>query len=132
MCLSLSVSISSFSQVGARDSKKKLKDHYIVRIQPTMVKEKQTIDESAPIFVMNEDKTIYGELKLRDNPCMHPELIKIIKEKGWKGLLGFFNVICSPDENNNGTKGRGSSKQEQGKNMTILINSKQILPIRAW
>ena len=97
-----------------------------------MVKEKQTIDESAPIFVMNEDKTIYGELKLRDNPCMHPELIKIIKKKGWKGLLGFFNVICSPDENNNGTKGRGSLKQGQGKNMTILINSKQILPIRAW
>ena len=115
-----------------RDSKKKLKDHYIVRIQPTLVREKQTIDETAPIFVMNEDRTIYGELKLGDNPCMHPELIKIIKKKGWNGLLGFFNVICSPDENNNGTKGRGSLKQGQGKNMTILINSKQILPIRAW
>ena len=97
-----------------------------------MVQEKQTIDESAPIFVMNEDRTILGELKLRDNPFTHPQLIKIIKKKGWKGLFGFFNAICDPDENNNGTKGKGSSKHGQGKNITILINAKQILPIRAW
>ena len=115
-----------------RDSKKKLKDHYIVRIQPTLVPGKQTIDVIAPIFVMNEDRTILGELKLRDNPFTHPQLIKIIKTKGWNGLFGFFNAICDPDENNNDTDGKGSSKQGQGKNTSILINVKQILPIRAW
>ena len=115
-----------------RDAKKKLKKHCVVRIHPSLVPGKQTIDVIAPIFVMNEDRTILGELKLRDNPFTHPQLIKIIKTKGWNGLFGFFNAICDPDENNNGTDGKGSSKQGQGKNTSILINVKQILPIRAW
>ena len=56
----------------------------------------QEVDEEGPLFVRNKAGTLVGKLEQSSNPTIHAELVAMIKEKGWQGMLGFFHAIYEP------------------------------------
>ena len=56
----------------------------------------QKVDEKAPLLVRNKAGTLVGKLEQSRNPTIHAELVAMIKEKGWQGMLGFFHAIYEP------------------------------------
>ena len=81
----------------------------------------QEVDENGPLFVRNKAGTLVGKLEQSSNLSVHAELVAMIKEKGWKGMLGFFHAIYDPM-----TGARVKNTVE------IKINPKIILPVNTW
>ena len=81
----------------------------------------QEVDEEGPLFVRNKAGTLVGKLEQSRNPTIHAELVAIIKEKGWQGIMGFFHAIYVP------------MPGERVKNMVeVKINPKIVLPVGTW
>ena len=81
----------------------------------------QKVDEKAPLLVRNKAGTLVGKLEQSRNPTVHAELVAIIKEKGWQGIMGFFHAIYVP------------MAGERVKNMVeVKINPKIVLPVGTW
>ena len=81
----------------------------------------QTVDEKAPLLVRNKAGTLVGKLEQSRNPTIHAELVAMIKEKGWQGIMGFFHAIYVP------------MAGERVKNMVeVKINPKIVLPVNTW
>ena len=88
---------------------------------PGAVLTRQIVDEEAPLLVRNKTGTLVGKLEQSRNPTIHAELVAMIKEKGWQGMLGFFHAIYEPK-----TGARVKNIVE------IKINPKIILPVNTW
>ena len=105
------------------------KDHFVGKVEPALRKwgtvvgpvTLQEVDEKGPLFVRNKAGTLVGKLEQSSNPTVHAELVAMIKEKGWKGMLGFFHAIYDPM-----TGARVKNTVE------IKINPKMILPVNTW
>ena len=105
------------------------KDHFVVKVEPALRKREsmigavtsQKVDENAPLLVRNKTGTLVGKLEQSRNPTVHAELVAIIKEKGWQGIMGFFHAIYVP------------MAGERVKNMVeVKINPKIVLPVGTW
>ena len=102
------------------------KDHFVVKVEPALrsvagAVTLQEVDENGPLFVRNKAGTLVGKLEQSSNLSVHAELVAMIKEKGWKGILGFFHAIYDPM-----TGARVKNTVE------IKINPKIILPVNTW
>ena len=102
------------------------KDHFVVKVEPALRKwesvagavTSQKVDEKAPLLVRNKTGTLVGKLEQSRNPTVHAELVAMIKEKGWQGIMGFFHAIYVP------------MAGERVKNMVeVKINPKIVLPV---
>ena len=81
----------------------------------------QEVDGEGPLFVRNKAGTLVGKLEQSSNPTIHAELVAMIKEKGWQGIMGFFHAIYVP------------MAGERVKNMVeVKINPKIVLPVGTW
>ena len=106
------------------------KDHFVVKVEPALRKwesvlgaavASQKVDEEAPLLVRNKTGTLVGKLEQSRNPTIHAELVAMIKEKGWQGIMGFFHAIYVP------------MAGERVKNMVeVQINPKIVLPVGTW
>ena len=106
------------------------KDHFVVKVEPALIKlgtvvgaavALQEVDEEGPLFVRNKAGTLVGKLEQSRNPTIHAELVAMIKEKGWQGIMGFFHAIYVP------------MAGERVKNMVeVKINPKIVLPVGTW
>ena len=81
------------------------KDHFVVKVETALIKlgtvvgaavALQEVDGEGPLFVRNKAGTLVGKLEQSSNPTIHAELVAMIKEKGWQGMLGFFHAIYEP------------------------------------
>ena len=106
------------------------KDHFVVKVETALIKlgtvvgaavALQEVDEEGPLFVRNKAGTLVGKLEQSRNPTVHAELVAMIKENGWQGMLGFFHAIYEPK-----TGARVKNIVE------ININPKIILPVNTW
>ena len=95
---------------AGRDSNEKPKSHFVVKVQIPMMD-----DGGAPLSIYNKDTSFQTMLYKENNEYVHEELVKNIKEKGFHGLKGYFQVIFKADN-----PGR------------FKINSSMILPNEAW
>ena len=113
----------------SESSRVEKKDHFVVKVEAALRKEKsvagavthQKVDKKAPLFVRNKAGSLVGKLEPSSNPTIHAELVAMIKEKGWQGMLGFFHAIYDPM-----TGARVKNTVE------IKINPKIILPVNTW
>ena len=105
------------------------KNHFVVKVEPALRKwesvsgavTSQKVDEEAPLLVRNKTGTLVGKLEQSRNPTIHAELVAMIKEKGWQGIMGFFHAIYVP------------MAGERVKNMVeVKINPKIVLPVGTW
>ena len=106
------------------------KDHFVVKVETALIKlgtvvgaavALQEVDEEGPLFVRNKAGTLVGKLEQSRNPTIHAELVAMIKEKGWQGIMGFFHAIYVP------------MAGERVKNMVeVKINPKIVLPVGTW
>ena len=106
------------------------KDHFVVKVETALIKlgtvvgaavALQEVDEEGPLFVRNKAGTLVGKLEQSRNPTIHAELVAMIKEKGWQGIMGFFHAIYVP------------MTGERVKNMVeVKINPKIVLPVGTW
>ena len=104
------------------------KEHFVVKIQGSLAKvekfKRQKLDEKAPLLVRNKAGTLVGNLEKTENPSIHAELVAVLKEKGWKGIVGFFHAFYLP-----GPAPRGTMMENI---VELNINPKKILPVDSW
>ena len=104
------------------------KEHFVVKIQGSLAKDEkfkcQKLDEKAPLLVRNKAGTLVGNLEKTENPSIHAELVAVLKEKGWKGIVGFFHAFYLP-----GPAPRGTMMENI---VELNINPKKILPVDSW
>ena len=104
------------------------KEHFVVKIQGSLAKDekfkRQKLDEKAPLLVRNKAGTLVGNLEKTENPSIHAELVAVLKEKGWKGIVGFFHAFYLP-----GPAPRGTMMENI---VELNINPKKILPVDSW
>ena len=106
------------------------KEHFVVKIQGSLVKDKeirrhrQKLDKKAPLLVKNKAGSLVGNLEKTENPSIHAELVAVLKEKGWKGIVGFFHAFYLP-----GPAPRGTMMENI---VELNINPKKILPVDSW
>ena len=104
------------------------KEHFVVKIQGSLAKDEelkcQKLDEKAPLLVRNKVGSLVGNLEKTENPSIHAELVAVLKEKGWKGIVGFFHAYYLP-----GPAPRGTRMENI---VELNINPKNILPVNSW
>ena len=104
------------------------KEHFVVKIQGSLAKDEefkcQKLDENAPLLVKNKAGSLVGNLEKNENPSIHAELVAVLKEKGWKGIVGFFHAFYLP-----GPAPRGTMMENI---VELNINPKKILPVDSW
>ena len=104
------------------------KEHFVVKIQGSLAKDEefkcQKLDENAPLLVRNKAGSLVGNLEKNENPSIHAELVAVLKEKGWKGIVGFFHAFYLP-----GPAPRGTMMENI---VELNINPKKILPVDSW
>ena len=104
------------------------KEHFVVKIQGSLAKDEefkcQKMDENAPLLVRNKAGSLVGNLEKTENPSIHAELVAVLKEKGWKGIVGFFHAFYLP-----GPAPRGTMMENI---VELNINPKKILPVDSW
>ena len=100
------------------------KSHFTVEVQSAVKSIFQVFDEDGPLLVRNKDKTVMGELHQEDNPVGN--LVRMIKENGWKGLRGHFFAIFDPKDN---IKIKNADEKH---NFKLKINTQKIQPIETW
>lgn len=104
------------------------KEHFVVKIQGSLAKDEefkcQKLDENAPLLVRNKAGSLVGNLEKTENPSIHAELVAVLKEKGWKGIVGFFHAFYLP-----GPAPRGTMMENI---VELNINPKKILPVDSW
>ena len=104
------------------------KEHFVVKIQGSLAKDEefkcQKLDENAPLLVRNKAGSLVGSLEKTENPSIHAELVAVLKEKGWKGIVGFFHAFYLP-----GPAPRGTMMENI---VELNINPKKILPVDSW
>ena len=96
------------------------KNHFVVKVQAGVVA-RPTRD---PLLVYNKDRSLLGNLHREEQEVVYDMLVGKIREAGYKGLKGYFYVICSGE----GTK----SCKKKGKLHNIKINTEKILPVENW
>ena len=105
-----------------------IKEHFVVKIQGSLAKDEdlkfQKLDEEAPLLVRNKAGSLVGNLEKTENPSIHPELVAVLKEKGWKGIVGFFHAFYLP-----GQAPRGTMMENI---VELNINPTKILPVDSW
>ena len=102
------------------------KSHFTVEVQSAVKSIFQVFDEDGPLLVRNKDKTVMGELHKDDNPVAHGNLVRMIKENGWKGLRGHFFAIFDPKDN------MKIKNADEKHNFKLKINTQKIQPIETW
>ena len=104
------------------------KEHFVVKIQGSLAKDEefkcQKLDENAPLLVRNKAGSLVGNLEKTENPSIHAELVAVLKEKGWKGIVGFFHAFYLP-----GPAPRGTMMENI---VELNINPKKMLPVDSW
>ena len=104
------------------------KEHFVVKIQGSLAKDEefkcQKLDENAPLLVRNKAGSLVGNLEKTENPSIHAELVAVLKEKGWKGIVGFFHAFYLP-----GPAPRGTMVENI---VELNINPKKMLPVDSW
>ena len=104
------------------------KEHFVVKIQGSLAKDekfkRQKLDEKAPLLVRNKAGTLVGNLEKTENPSIHAELVAVLKEKGWKGIVGFFHAFYLP-----GPAPRGTMVENI---VELNINPQKMLPVDSW
>ena len=104
------------------------KEHFVVKIQGSLAKDEefkcQKLDENAPLLVRNKAGTLVGNLEKTENPSIHAELVAVLKEKGWKGIVGFFHAFYLP-----GPAPRGTMVENI---VELNINPQKMLPVDSW
>merc|ERR1719470_554377 len=112
------------------------KKHFVIKVQIT-----QDMPEGwlpAPVvpggpgealFVYNKDRSLCGHLEREGGDEVYDQLVKGIREEGFKGQKGFFYAIYTG-------KGIAIRESEGKKNLTpvvkIKINPEKILPVEKW
>ena len=104
------------------------KEHFVVKIQGSLAKDEefkcQKLDENAPLLVRNKAGSLVGNLEKTENPSIHAELVAVLKEKGWKGIVGFFHAFYLP-----GPAPRGTMVENI---VELNINPQKMLPVDSW
>ena len=104
------------------------KEHFVVKIQGSFAKDEeikfQKLDEEAPLLVRNKAGSLVGNLEKTENPSIHAELVAVLKEKGWKGIVGFFHSYYLPRPGPRGTMTENI--------VELNINPKKMLPMESW
>ena len=104
------------------------KEHFVVKIQGSLATDEevkfQKLDEEGPLLVRNKAGSLVGNLEQSENPSIHAELVAVLKEKGWKGIVGFFHAFYLP-----GPAPRGTMMENI---VELNINPTKILPVDSW
>ena len=104
------------------------KEHFVVKIQGSLATDEevkfQKLDEEGPLLVRNKAGSLVGNLGKTENPSIHAELVAVLKEKGWKGIVGFFHAFYLP-----GQAPRGTMMENI---VELNINPTKILPVDSW
>ena len=104
------------------------KEHFVVKIQGSLAKDEefkcQKLDENAPLLVRNKAGSLVGNLEKTENTSIHAELVAVLKEKGWKGIVGFFHAYYLPEPAPAGTMMENI--------VELNINPKKMLPVDSW
>ena len=78
--------------------------------------------DHAPLLVYNRDKSFIGNLHREKQEKIFDKLVNTIKEKGYKGLKGYFYAIYLGND----------SVGDSGTTNTMKINPDNILPLMNW
>ena len=104
------------------------KEHFVVKIQGSLAKDEelqyQKLDEEGPLLVRNKAGSLVGNLEKIENASIHAELVAVLKEKGWKGIVGFFHSYYLPRPGPRGTMTENI--------VELNINPKKMLPMESW
>ena len=104
------------------------KEHFVVKIQGSLATDEevkfQKLDEEGPLLVRNKAGSLVGNLEKTENPSIHAELVAVLKEKGWKGIVGFFHAYYLPRQGPRGTMTENV--------VELNVNPKKMLPMESW
>ena len=107
------------------------REHFVVKIQGSLAKDEkfkcQKLDENAPLLVKNKAGSLVGNLEKTENPSIHAELVAVLKEKGWKGIVGFFHAFYLPGPAEPCPRGTMTENLVE-----LYINPKNVLPMNSW
>jgi len=90
------------------------KKHFPVKVQVA------TVDD--PLLIYNRDRSFIGNLHREKQEEIFDSLVRAIREKGYKGMKGFFYAIYVGND----------SSGDSGTTKTMKINPVNILPLMNW
>ena len=100
------------------DSKK---SHFVVKIEDPLGFMNSVVGAELPLFIQNKEKTFAGFIEKELNEEVYSEIIRVLKERGFKNSMAYFYAIVE-------RTGTGNNNVVN----VVKINLTRILPVETW